>query len=176
MLSACAAPAPVNLEVTRIVPQTVVATQVVTQVVTQLVTVIVTATPIPPTATPIATPTLVFERWTSAQVVDAFKNAGLEVENTTPMTKDDYGLAPLSAIEGTHFIIPSLCADCGGRIFSFASEEDLILMKDYYQNLGKSSAAFFSWVFVKDNVLVQINGDLAETKANQYQDALNNLR
>ena len=49
-------------------------------------------------------------------------------------------------------------------------------MHDYYQRLGKSSVAFFSWLFVKDNILVQINGDLLETKANQYQAVLNNLR
>jgi hypothetical protein len=36
-------------------------------------------------------------------------------------------------------------------------------------------AAFFSRIFVKDNILAQINGDLLETRANQYQAALNNL-
>jgi hypothetical protein len=45
-------------------------------------------------------------------------------------------------------------------------------MVSFVKNLR---AAFFSRVFVKDNILVQINGDLPETKANQYQAALNKL-
>jgi hypothetical protein len=38
--------------------------------------------------------------------------------------------------------------------------------------MGKASAAFFSWVFVKGDVVVQINGDLSEDKARQYEAAI----
>jgi len=89
------------------------------------------------------------------------------------MTKDDYGLAPMTAVEGTRFLIPSLCPDCGGRALSFASPQNLEVTKVYYVELGQASAMFFSWVFVKDNILVQINGDLPEEKAKQYEVALN---
>lgn len=154
-----------TIEVTRIVPQTVVVTQIV----------VVTSTPEPPTLTPEPSPTPTFQRWTSRDVVEAFKSASLEVEEARPMTKDDYGMAPMRAIEGTRFLIPSLCSDCGGRIFSFSSQEDLNLTKTYYEELGKSSAMFFSWVFVKDNILVQINGDLPEEQAKKYEAALNSL-
>lgn len=124
------------------------------------------------TDTPEPTPTPPFEKWTSEQVIKAFKAAGLEAEEIRPMTKDDYGMAPMTAVEGTRFLIPSLCSDCGGRVFSFASPEDLEMMKAYYVELGRVSAIFFSWVFVKDNILVQINGDLPEEKAKQYEAAL----
>ena len=89
------------------------------------------------------------------------------------MTKDDYGLAPMMAVEGIRFLIPSLCPDCGGRVLSFASPEDLEVTKMYYVELGRASAMFFSWVFVKNNILVQINGDLPEERAEQYEAALN---
>ena len=115
------------------------------------------------------------QKLTSTDIVNVFKSASLEVDNARPMTKDDYGMAPMRAIEGTHFLIPSLCSDCGGRILSFSSQEDLEATKTYYEDLGKNSAAFFSWVFVKDNILVQINGDLPEEKARQYESALNSL-
>jgi hypothetical protein len=167
LLSGCATPTPVVVEITRIVPQTVV--------VTQLATVIITTTPIPPTTTPEVTPTPNFLIWKNSQVVDAFKSAGLECESPSPMTKADYGAAPDVAIEGTHFLVPSVCSDCGGRIMSFSSAEDLQLTKAYYDNLGKVSTAFFSWVFVRDNILVQINGDLPETSAHKYEAALLNL-
>lgn len=113
VLTSCATPTVQTIEVTRIVQQTVV--------VTQLQTVVVTATPLPATATPTITPTFtitptpVFAKWSADQIVSAFKQAGLEAENTRSMTKDDYGLAPMMANQGIRFIIPSLCADCGGK-------------------------------------------------------------
>lgn len=170
-ISGCTSPTPQPLEVTRIVPQTVIVTQIVERV--------ISATPEPATPTPTltskpeVTPTPDFVRWNSTQMVDAFITAGLEASSPRPMTVDDYGFAPLVAIEGTRFLIPSLCAECGGRILSFASLEDLEKSRAYYVDLGRESAAFYSWTFVKDNILVQINGDLPEEKAQQYEAALN---
>ena len=176
MISACSTATPQTVEVTRQVPVTVIVETTeevpVTVVVTQLVEVVVTATPPPPTPTPEVTPTPAFQRWTSTEAADAFAAAGLEAENVRPMTVDDYGMAPMTAVEGSRFLIPSLCADCGGRIFSFASQKDLDAMEAFYVELGKSSALFFSWVFTNDNILVQINGDLPETTAQQYEAAL----
>lgn len=132
-------------------------------------------TPTPePTATPepSATPAPTFERWASADAIAAFQAAGLEAEGTRPMTKDDYGMAPFVATEGTRFYIPSLGPDNGGRVMSFTSPDDLALVKGYYVELGRASAAFFSWTFARDNILVQINGDLPETQARQYEAAL----
>jgi len=139
---------------------------------TPLPTVPPTHTPVPPTSTP---KPRAFQEWNTAQAVAAFKAAGLEVESVTPMTKDDYGLAPMTAVEAIRFLIPSLCSDCGGRVFSFASQADLDLVRNYYVQLGKSSAAFFSWTFVNGNVLVQINGDLPEAKARLYETALGKI-
>jgi hypothetical protein len=49
-------------------------------------------------------------------------------------------------------------------------------MKNYYNELGRQSAALFSWVFVKDNILIQINGDLPETTARKYEAAIIDLK
>lgn len=117
-----------------------------------------------------------FQKWSSQQAVEVLQGAGLEVENPTPMTKDDYGLAPMIATEATRFFIPSLCDDCGGRVFAFENADDLEAMQTYYEKLAEGSAIFFSWVFVKDNILVQINGDMPEEQARQYETALANLK
>jgi hypothetical protein len=85
-------------------------------------------------------------------------------------------MAPMRAVEATRFLIPSLCQHCGGRIFSFATQGDLEITKTYYEELGKSSALFLSWLFVKDNILVQINGDLPKAQAREYENALSALR
>lgn len=92
------------------------------------------------------------------------------------MTKDDYGIAPMRAVEGTRFLIPSMCSDCGGRVFAFANQEDLDLTKQFYIEMGKASALAFSWTFEKDNILVQINGDLPEDEARAYESAINGMK
>jgi hypothetical protein len=134
-----------------------------------------TATP-EPTSTPQQTPTSTFAKWTVAQAENAIQAAGLEFGDPRPMTKDDYGLAPMSAKEAVHFLVPSVCSDCGGRLYSFSSQDDLNRMKEYYDKLGQASAMFFSWVFVKDNILIQINGDMKDAQAKQYEAALNNMK
>ena len=113
---------------------------------------------------------------TTADVIAAFKAAGLEAESPKKMTKEDYGLAPMVATDATRFLIPSLGADAGGRVFTFAKKEDLDKTKEYYDSLGKASAILFSWTFTHELILVQINGTLPEDKAKQYQAALDGMK
>ena len=107
----------------------------------------------------------------AANVLAAFNANGLEAENTFTMKPSDYGMAPYRG-RGTRFLIPSLCDDCGGRIFDFDNQDDLTKVENYYVSLGRSSAIFFSWTFKNGNVLLQINGDLPEDKAFKYRDIL----
>ena len=179
LLAACSPSSTQIVEITKIIPQTHEVTRIVTQeiVVTQIVTIVVekvvTATTQP--QLPDSEITTSFQKWTSGDVVTAYSDAGLEIEGARPMTKDDYGLGPMVAVEGTRFLIPTLCADCGGRILIFSNPDELDLSKQYYVEMGKSCAILFSWIFVKDNILVQINGDLSEERAKQYESVLNNL-
>jgi len=113
-----------------------------------------------------------WDKWTSEQGLNALRSARLEVENARLIVTGDYGLAPMRAKEGRRFFLPSLCADCGGRILSFTKQSDLQAMKSFYEDQAKQSAAFFSWVFVKDNLLLQINGELSKQKADAYNAAL----
>lgn len=117
-----------------------------------------------------------FQKWTPQQVIDSFKSAGLEAENTSVLAPGDYGLAPLVAQEGVRFLIPALGPDSGGRVFSFETQENLDQMQAYYVKLGEESAILFSWVFVRDNILVQINGQLPQETARKYESALNGLK
>ena len=98
--------------------------------------------------------------WTPEQVIIAFKAAGLEAENSKKMTKEDYGLAPL---RGPRLAFPdsfALCRLWWACVLAVESEDDMTQLKAYYDELGKASAAFFSWTFRHGNVLVQLNGDL----------------
>jgi hypothetical protein len=111
---------------------------------------------------------------TPDEVVAAFKSAGLEAESPRPLTREDYGAAPYVG-SGVRFLIPSLCEDCGGRVFTSTDSKDLDAIKSYYDELGRSSALFFSWTFANGNILVQINGSLDESTARQYETALNSV-
>jgi len=51
-----------------------------------------------------------------------------------------------------------------------AADRDAIA--GYYEGLGKRSAALFSWVFVKGNIVVQINGDLDDAMAKRYESSI----
>ena len=113
---------------------------------------------------------------TPEAVIDAFRAAGLEAESSVAMSKDDYGAAPMRDQGALRFLIPSLCADCGGRVLTFDKADDLQAVKTYYDELGRSSALFFSWTFAHDNILLQINGGLAEDKAKLYEAALNGIK
>jgi hypothetical protein len=116
-----------------------------------------------------------FRKWTNSQVLEAFKEAGLEVENVSPMTRpDDYAGAPVNDAEGTKFYISSAGAEgAAGRIHSFTSASDQEQMIGYYAG---ASASSFAWVFVKDNIVVQINGRLPEKKARLYEAALSRMK
>lgn len=112
---------------------------------------------------------------TSKEVADILTTTGLEVENATEMTATDYGLAPMLG-EGTRFTIPSLGEDKGGRIIVTENATDAKTLSDYYTNLGEQSALFFSWVFTRDNVVIQVNGELPKEQALLYKDALDNMK
>ena len=171
LLSSCGAPFVRTVEVTRVVRQTVV--------VTELLTIVITATPVRSAnteTTPLPATSIPFVLWDTQQVVDTFRLAGLEVSNPRPMTSDDYGLVPMLATQGTRFFIPTVCPDCGGRIMSFANQEDLVIVRDYYAQMTRFGAVLFSWVFVRNNILVQINGELPEESARVYEAALDNMK
>ena len=115
-------------------------------------------------------------QWTGQHVVDGLKAAGLEAESTRPMAQEEYSLAPMMTTEGIRFFIPSLGEDRGGRILIFDDVEKRDTTRDFYVKAGEQNALIFSWVYVKDNVVVQINGDLPEDQAKKYETALQSLK
>jgi hypothetical protein len=110
------------------------------------------------------------ETTTPEDVIAAFKTAGLEAEDSYAMTKEDYGLAPV-VCDGYRFLIPSLGEDSGGRVYVCSDADEQAELVTFYTELGKSPL-FFSWVFEKGNVVVQINGELDEVTAKKYEAAI----
>jgi hypothetical protein len=134
-----------------------------------------------------------FEKWTSDQVVEAFRASGLPCEEVRAITEEDYrlegivcpvgldlttklGPPPKEALDGLRFFAPSLCNDCNGRIFSFASREDLDELRTWYVGRGREFCVFESWLYVRDNILVRISRDMPEEKAQEYEAALRGMK
>jgi hypothetical protein len=104
-------------------------------------------------------------------VIAAFKSAGLEAEEARPLTIDDYGNAPYLCA-GLRFLIPSLGVGNGGRLFVCTNPGEQTALAGYYQSLAKTGPEYFSWVYVRGSIVLQINGTLPETAAQKYEAAL----
>ncbi|MGC8877904.1 MAG: hypothetical protein ACP5R2_01610 [Anaerolineae bacterium] len=113
--------------------------------------------------------------WQTADVVNAFRDAGLECEDPQPLAVND-GTAPFIAEEATRFMLPSVCDGCSGRIYSFSNQAQLDQARDYYIGLGEQDPQYFSWIYVRENILVQLNGRMPEEKARLYRQALMSMR
>lgn len=136
---------------------------------------------VPPTVTPVtalidvmSTPPP-FERYHIGVVVAHFQDSELEFANVSAIPADDTSPLPKTYTAAMHFAIPSLCPDCGGHVFTFASNEDLQIVHDYYAGMGNAWSALDSHLFTRANILLQINGDLPNEKAEQYRQALYSL-
>jgi hypothetical protein len=115
-------------------------------------------------------------RWRSDQVINLFKTVGLEVSNARSLSKDELTrtAVPATMRDAATFTIPSLCAVCGGSVYSFESQEALDRVKRYYESQNQGSGKI-SWVIVKDNVLVQLNGELPKNVHDKYEQVLKDL-
>ena len=113
--------------------------------------------------------------WTIDQVVDALAAGGLEYETPIPLSAETFPFYDHMAVTGERFMLPSLCEDCGARLFVFEDADDLAITQIYYETLGQAMKLLFSWVFTRDNVLIQLNGKLPEDRAREYETALNEM-
>jgi uncharacterized protein len=108
----------------------------------------------------------------STVVVQAFRDAGLEVGESYPVEQEpgwDELPVPRTYEEATRFLIPSLGADAGGRVFVFGSETDLVAVRDFYEGLARSTRPY---VYDEDLVLVQLSNQLPEGEAERYKAVL----
>ena len=129
------------------------------------------------TPLPTLTPTPLFAHWSAAEVMRAIKEAGLENQNAHLMRPDEYDPIPALAVQGIYFSIPSVCPDCSGMVLSFNDPAALESTKSFFiETKANDHAALSSWVFERDNILLQLSGQLAETKARQYGAVLSRLQ
>jgi len=108
---------------------------------------------------------------TESESVQDLRDTRLEVGESYPVEEDtgwNESRVPKTHEEGTSFEIPSLGEGARRRVLVYESPEALDTVIEYYERYFRQLA---SQVFVEDEVLVQIDGNLPQDEANGY-DAL----
>jgi hypothetical protein len=107
---------------------------------------------------------------TAEEVIQAFRDEGLEVWEVQPISRsEDRSLIPKTYEEQVSFTIPSSGERVKGRVFTFPSRETLDPVREYYEEFG---SMFSSYVYVEGNVLVQIAGEVPEDQTERYGEVL----
>ncbi|WP_396206032.1 LysM peptidoglycan-binding domain-containing protein [Enterococcus sp.] len=109
-------------------------------------------------------------------IIEAFSHQSLVVYNPRNMTKDDFGIAPMSATSAKIFSLVETDNEDdqrNARLLTFDNLDDLKATKQYYDDLGKDSAMLFSYTAVNEDdlVLMQFNGQLSQDLVEQYAKA-----
>lgn len=108
---------------------------------------------------------------TGNDVIQFFKGAGLEAENARPLTEAERGKLLPDLCPAVIFDIPSQ-GDKHGRVFVCADKNKRDAVANYFISLRKANAMFWSWVYVKGSIVVQLNGEIDEAMAKKYEAAI----
>lgn len=114
-------------------------------------------------------------QWTAHDVLQAFHAAGLPYEIPSLPKDERDAFSSWMQVETKPFQIPNQGADANGMVLCFKNSRDLRRMQDYYTALGNALPQYRSWVFVQDNVLLQINRSVPEAVAARYAASLEGL-
>lgn len=111
-----------------------------------------------------------FDKWSSRDIIEAFKEHGLEVTVTKGLA-----IGSPAAKESTIFLIPSYGKDIGSLVSSFDSEHAMNEAVMHYSKMNYNADTPAWWIYRKDNILVLISGKVPEEQAGKYEDVLNDM-
>jgi len=110
--------------------------------------------------------------WSTDEVIKTLNENGLEVHKTSVETEP--GNLPAIAKEIVKFSVSLPGEEWEGTILSFELKDNLNKVRNYYLGLN-GRGELYTWSFVKGNILLVLPGNIAEEKAKQYKNALNNM-
>lgn len=115
---------------------------------------------------------------TSADVIAAFKAAGLTADNPREMAPTDYGIAP-ALCKGTRFdmapmpgVRAGLETKLYGQAFVCDNAADQTRLKETYDGFGKIAGMLAMYTYTKGPVLIVIDGQAGKDVADRYGAAL----
>lgn len=111
----------------------------------------------------------------SLDVITAFRAAGLDARVVRDATKEERdGVFPGMRVDARRFRISAKEAEMG-IVLCFQNRDDLEHIQGYYLALNRSLPQFRSWLFVQDNILLQVNREVPERRARAYANVLYTL-
>ena len=113
---------------------------------------------------------------TPADLVAAFKAAGLVADNPREMAPTDYGIAP-ALCHGIRFdMAPTVSYGAtfphAGRAFVCDNAADQARLKDAYDNFGKVAGMLAMYTYTKGPLMVVVDGQAGKDVADRYGAAL----
>jgi hypothetical protein len=108
-------------------------------------------------------------------VITAFHSAGLEAEVIRGATKEERDGPALGVVVDARRFRISAKDEEMGIVLCFQNLRDMRRMQNYYLGLNRSLPQFSSWLYAKDNILLQINREVSESKAHAYAQVLDAL-
>ncbi|MEP7294178.1 MAG: hypothetical protein ABI835_20490 [Chloroflexota bacterium] len=114
-----------------------------------------------------------FQRLSAEAVFNAFARAGLQMQNPEKNTDVQGRGAPTEFSDRYLFEIPRI-APAGGQVIVFANADQLQAWQDYIERLrgDSSTRRDVVYVYVKDNIMLQLSASLTNQEASAYRDAL----
>ena len=111
--------------------------------------------------------------WTTEDVINTLNERGLEVNKISFENIESQDNLPASPKEIVKFTVS--LEEWEGTILSFELNDNLNKVRKYYLELNKKGE-FYTWSFVKGNILLVLPGAIAEEKAKQYKKALSSMK
>lgn len=115
---------------------------------------------------------------TPDDVVKAFEDEGLTVENPRPVEDDPEwgtGMLPKTMDAGTRFDLSEYAKrkhPATVDVFHFASSEDQQVVSGYLDKVSGSSGMFYIHVYETDGFLLKIDGNVPKPEADRYGEVL----
>ncbi len=113
-----------------------------------------------------------FSKWASMDIVNAFKEYGLEVE----AVQKGFVVGVHRESENTIFMMPSFGKEVGGLVSGFRSADTLRESEGHYSAMNNDIEKPVWWIFKKDNIMVLISGRVPEFVARQYEKVFNSMQ
>jgi len=113
--------------------------------------------------------------WSVDDAVNVLNERSLEVKEPEYISETNQFGLPAETTELIRFAIPSVGKDIQGCILTFELKDNLNKVRNYYADLNDKGQPH-TWSFMKDNILLVIDGVVPEEKARQYESALIGLR
>ena len=115
------------------------------------------------------------EQRSATDVIGAFRAAGLRADVVRGESKDERdGFSGFMVVDAKRFRVSEKANEMG-MVLRFENIRDLKRMQQYFLGLNDSLPQFRSRLYVRDNILLQMNYEVPESTALEYAAVLDGL-